>query len=282
MNKIKEFLEVSLLSLEKIQVTTWDLVTILIVILVAFILYRVFRKVMRRQESKSKIDEGKSYAVLQITKYILIIFVITYVLESIGIETTIVIASSAALLVGVGLGIQHIFSDIISGFILLFGRPVAIGDIVEVDDEVGRVIDIGFRRSMIITRDDINMIIPNSKFVKEKVINWSFKNRLTRFHVKVGVAYGSDTEKVRRLLGEAAKEHPEVSSEKQPFARFLDFADSQLTFDLLFWSDNIFRVENVLSDLRFAIDKKFRENNVRIPFPQQDVYIKEAPGKTMQ
>ncbi|MCF8332250.1 MAG: mechanosensitive ion channel [Bacteroidales bacterium] len=279
MDKIKGFLEGSLLNLEKIQITTWDLVTILIVILVTFFLFRIFRKLLRSQENKNKIDEGKSYAVLQITKYILIVFVITYVLESIGVDTTLVIASSAALLVGVGLGIQHIFSDIISGFILLFGRPIAIGDIVEVDDEVGRVIDVGFRRSMIITRDDINMIIPNSKFVKEKVVNWSFKNRLTRFHVKVGVAYGSDTEKVRKLMEEAAKEHPEVSSEKQPFARFLDFGNSQLTFDLLFWSDNIFRVENVLSDLRFAIDKKFRENNVRIPFPQQDVYIKEFPGK---
>jgi small-conductance mechanosensitive channel len=192
-----------------------------------------------------------------------------------------VLASSAALLVGVGLGIQHIFNDIVSGFILLFGRPVSIGDIVEVDKEVGRVTDIGFRRSMIITRDDINMVIPNSKFVSEKVINWSYRNRLTRFHVTLGVAYGSDTEKVRRLLVEAAVEHPEVSNEKQPFARFLDFADSQLTFDLLFWSDNIFRVENVLSDLRFAIDKKFRENNVRIPFPQQDVYIKQTPNQSI-
>jgi small-conductance mechanosensitive channel len=279
LDKLKNFLEVSLLSIKDIEITTWDLITILIVLLGAFIIYRILRKVMRMQERKSKIDQGKSYAILQITKYILIVLVITYVLESIGINTTFVIASSAALLVGVGLGIQHIFNDIISGFILLFGRPISIGDIVEVDDEVGRVIDIGFRRSMIITRDDINMIIPNSKFVSDKVVNWSFRNRLTRFHVKVGVAYGSDTELVSRLLVEAAMEHPEVSKEKKPFARFLDFSDSQLSFDLLFWSDNIFRVENVLSDLRFSIDKKFRENGVRIPFPQQDVYIKEAPGK---
>lgn len=279
LDKLKNFLEVSLLSIKDIEITTWDLIMIFIVLLGAFVLYRVLRKVMRVQERKSKIDQGKSYAILQISKYILIVLVITYILESIGINTTFVIASSAALLVGVGLGIQHIFNDIISGFILLFGRPISIGDIVEVDDEVGRVIDIGFRRSMIITRDDINMIIPNSKFVSDKVVNWSFRNRLTRFHVKVGVAYGSDTEKVSRLLVEAAMEHPEVSKEKKPFARFLDFSDSQLSFDLLFWSDNIFRVENILSDLRFAIDKKFRDNGVRIPFPQQDVYIKEAPGK---
>lgn len=279
LDKLKNFLEVSLLSIKDIEITTWDLITIFIVLLGAFVLYRILRKVMRMQERKSKIDQGKSYAILQISKYILIVLVITYILESIGINTTFVIASSAALLVGVGLGIQHIFNDIISGFILLFGRPISIGDIVEVDDEVGRVIDIGFRRSMIITRDDINMIIPNSKFVSDKVVNWSFRNRLTRFHVKVGVAYGSDTEKVSRLLVEAAMEHPEVSKEKKPFARFLDFSDSQLSFDLLFWSDNIFRVENILSDLRFAIDKKFRDNGVRIPFPQQDVYIKEAPSK---
>ncbi|MFO8087296.1 MAG: mechanosensitive ion channel [Bacteroidales bacterium] len=280
MNKIKDVLEKNLLNLESVQITTWDLIAIAIIIIVAFVLFRILLRVMRGQERKQNIDEGKSYAILQITKYILIVLVITYTLESIGVDTTIVLASSAALLVGVGLGIQHIFSDIISGFILLFGRPVAIGDVVEVDDEVGRVVDIGFRRSMIITRDDINMIIPNSKFVSEKVINWSYRNRVTRFHVTLGVAYGSDTEKVKRLMEEAALEHPQVSKEKKPFVRFLDFSDSQLTFDLLFWSDNIFRVENVLSDLRFAIDKKFRENNVRIPFPQQDVYIKEAPSQS--
>lgn len=129
---------------------------------------------------------------------------------------------------------------------------------------------------MIITRDDINMVIPNSRFVSEKVINRSYKNRLTCFHVTVDVAYGSDTEKVRRLTTEAAIEHPEVSKEKQPFAQFLDFADSQLTFDLLFRSDNVFRVENILSDLRFSIDKKFRENNVRIPFRNR-VFISSKP-----
>ncbi|MCF8219246.1 MAG: mechanosensitive ion channel [Bacteroidales bacterium] len=279
MNNIKSFLETSLLNLEKVQITTWDLFTIVLALLLVFFVFRILRKVLKNQEQRGTIDEGKSYAILQITKYLLIVVVITYILDTIGIDPTIIIASSAALLVGVGLGIQHIFNDIISGFILLFGRPVSIGDVIEVDEEVGRVTEIGFRRSMIITRDDINMIIPNSKFVSEKVVNWSFKNRLTRFHLTLGVAYGSDTEKVRRILEEAAIEHPEVSKEKQPFARFLDFADSQLTFDLLFWSDNIFRIENILSDLRFSVDKKFRENNVRIPFPQQDVYIKETPDK---
>lgn len=279
MNDISSFLETSLINLEKIQITAWDVFTIVLALLLIVTLFRILRRVLKNQEKRGTIDEGKSYAILQITKYVLIIILITYILDTIGIDPTIIIASSAALFVGVGLGIQHIFNDIISGFILLFGRPVSIGDIIEVDGEVGRVTDIGFRRSMIITRDDINMIIPNSKFVSEKVINWSYKNRLTRFHLSLGVAYGSDTEKVKRLMEEAAIEHPEVSKEKLPFARFLDFANSQLTFDLLFWSDNIFLIENVLSDLRFSIDKKFRENNVRIPFPQQDVYIKETPGE---
>ncbi len=280
MKKVKNFLEVTLLKVEEVQITTWDLITIALVILGSIVLFAVLRRVMRLQERKQKMEAGKTYAILQITKYILIVLVISYILEAVGIDTTFVIASSAALLVGIGLGIQHLFNDVISGFILLFGRPISIGDVVEVDDEIGRVTDIGFRRSMIITRDDINIIIPNSKFVSEKVVNWSFRSRLTRFHVKVGVAYGSDTDKVRKLLEEAANEHPEVSKEKRPFARFHDFGDSQLTFDLLFWSNNIFRVENVLSDLRFSIDKKFRENQVKIPFPQTDIYIKETPQKS--
>jgi small-conductance mechanosensitive channel len=131
--------------------------------------------------------------------------------------------------------------------------------------------------STIVTRDDIDMLIPNSMLISDKLINWSYNNELTRSSLAVSVAYGSDTDLVKRILLNEANKHPDiVKEEKQPFVRFADFGNSSLDFQLFFWSENIFRIENTLSDLRFAIDSAFRKNNVTIPFPQRDVHIKES------
>jgi small-conductance mechanosensitive channel len=185
------------------------------------------------------------------------------------------IASISALLVGIGLGIQHFFNDVISGMVMLFDHSIKINDTVEIDNSlIGRVLKINLRTSEILTRENIIMIIPNSHFTTERVINWTHNAKLTRFTVSVGVAYGSDVRLVEKLLVEAAMEHPEVSKEPKPFALFSNFGDSSLDFDLKFWSEHTFLIEPIKSDLRFAIDQKFRDNNVTIPFPQQDVYIK--------
>ncbi len=183
-------------------------------------------------------------------------------------------ASSAALFVGIGLGIQDVFKDVISGFVLLFGKTIKVGDVVEVEGIIGRVTDIDFRVSRVVTRDDIDMLIPNSKLVSEKVINWSFNNELTRFHVKIGVAYGSDVERIRDILISVAQNHPAITKSKKPFVRFTDFGESSLDFQLFFWSEQTFRIENILSDLRFDIDKEFKKNNITIPFPQRDIHMK--------
>ena len=133
----------------------------------------------------------------------------------------------------------------------------------------------GFRTTKIESRDNIILIIPNSKFIEENVINWSIIEQRTRFYVGVGVAYGSDVELVRKILEECAHEHEEITNSPKPFVRFYDFGNSSLDFQLYFWTNNAFRVENIKSDLRFSINRKFKENGVTIPFPQRDVHIKE-------
>ena len=151
-----------------------------------------------------------------------------------------------------------------------------VGDVVEVGGLVGTVRRIGLRTSQVQTLDNLTVIVPNSKLVTNTVTNWSHTDYLARFSVKVGVAYGSDTEKVQALLLEVAKEHDKILNFPSPFVRFIDFGDSALSFELFFWSSELVPIENIKSDLRFGIDKKFREHTVEIPFPQRDIWIKKT------
>lgn len=176
-------------------------------------------------------------------------------------------------MIGFGLGIQDLFNDFVSGIVLLFEGTVSMDDVIEVDGIVGQVKNIDLRTSKIETRDHIVIIIPNSKLVGENVINWSHNRENTRFIIKVGVAYGSDVKLVKSLLEEAANEHKSISNHPMPVARFVDFGNSSLDFEIVFFSREMFSIEFIKSDIRFLIDEKFRKNNVTIPFPQRDVHV---------
>ena len=185
------------------------------------------------------------------------------------------LAGSAALLIGIGLGLQEVFKDFVSGIILLFDGTIRVSDIIEVDGVVGRVQEIRLRASELETRDGIIIIIQNSSFITGNVINWTHNRKLTRFTVVVGVAYGSDIEKVRKVLVQCAMAHDDVVKTPEPTVLFSEFGDSQLTFTLQFYSRSVFKIEFVKSDIRFIIDKAFRENNITIPFPQRDVHMRK-------
>lgn len=218
-------------------------------------------------------ERSTMYALEKLAAYFVYTIATAIALESVGINLTLVLAGSAALLVGVGLGIQQIFNDFTSGLILLFGGTVKVGDIVEFNQTVGRIIEIDFRTSKIKTRDGITIIVPNSKLVSDNVINWTTMDDLTRFNVKVGVAYGSDTELVRSILTEVAKAHPAVDQAMPVKVQFKDFGNSSLDFEVFFWARNSWEIEFVRSDIRFKIDEAFRAKNIRIPFPQRDVHL---------
>jgi small-conductance mechanosensitive channel len=178
------------------------------------------------------------------------------------------------LLVGLGLGLQNIFKDLVSGLFLLFEGSIKIGDVIEADGVVGKVMEINLRSCEVMTRDDVIIIIPNSKFINEKVINWSHDSEKVRFTINVNVAYGSDIQDVFTCLEEAMLENPLVCISPLPFVRFTNFGESALEFEMIFWSNEAFRIENVKSDIRKEVYKRLSERNLQIPFPQRDINIK--------
>ncbi|MFC2096071.1 mechanosensitive ion channel family protein [Bacteroidota bacterium] len=272
---IKEILNYSLIQTDHLHITVYSLLmAAIILILTEIIIWIIHRVFKRRIYPKPNIDIGKSHTIYQLTKYLLWIIAILFVLQTVGLRLTFLLAGSAALLVGLGLGLQDIFKDIVSGLILLFERNMKINDVVEVDKEIGKIKEIGFRTSKIETRDNIIHIIPNSKFITGEVVNWSHIQKLTRFNVDVGVAYGSDVSLVEKVLRESVLNHPKVAKKPEPFVRFNNFGDSALEFQIFFWTDDSFYVENTKSDIRFEIDKQFRVNKIQIPFPQRDVHMK--------
>jgi small-conductance mechanosensitive channel len=281
LNNIQEFLELQLFKIQNSTVTISDIVIVIIILLATRLIIHVLSRVFKKRISGQRFDMGRTHAVIQIVKYALWITAIVIALDTINVEITFLLAGSAALLVGVGLGLQQIFQDILSGIALLFEGSLKVGDIVEIEDEViGKVKEIGLRTSKIETRANIIMIIPNSKFITDNVINWSHLEKKTRFSVSVGVAYGSDVELVRDILLQCAKAHKDITKTPKPFVRFTDFGNSSLDFELFFWTTNTFWVENIKSDLRFQINRAFVENNIRIPFPQRDIHIIDMPEKT--
>lgn len=279
MEQLKEFFEFELLSINDWELKVINLVWVSLIFGGAILLRWLFRKYLGRLERIGRLDAGKSYAINSVGTYLIFIIAIITSIDSLGFNVTVLLASSTAVLLGLGLGIQDLFKDMVAGFIILFERTVTAGDIVEITGIVGEVKDVGLRTTSLLTREGIVLIVPNSKLTNDNVVNWSQNNRVTRFRIDVGVAYGSDTRKVEQILLEAATENPDVIKKPEPMVFFQDFGDSSLNFSLFFFSRNLFRIERTKSDLRFVIDQKFRENQVAIPFPQRDVWFRNNPTK---
>ncbi len=279
MDKLKSVFDFVIFSYKEIDFTVKSLFIVIIAFAITRILLWIIKKILFRRKDIDFNKRGSLNSVYQIIVYVLWIITILIMLESFGLKLTVLMAGSAALLVGVGLGLQNTFNDFISGFILLFEGSIKIGDILEVDGDIIKIRKIGLRTSEAFNRDDIVVIMPNSIITTNKVINWSHQSKKTRFRIKVGVAYGSDVDLVEQLLMDSAKEHPEVENDEMIRARFIDFGNSSLDFELLFYSKNIFRIENVKSDIRRTINRKFIENKVTIPFPQMDLHLRSDDTK---
>lgn len=239
-----------------------------------FIIWLLNDVILARYFRIKGIDLGRQYTVTRLVLYIGFIMGIVALLQVLGISFTLLIGGSAALLVGVGLGLQQTFNDLISGIIILVEGTVKVGDIVKVDGFVAKMRKIGLRVSEIETRDNSVLLIPNSKLVVENVNNWSHYVKPTRFQVTVGVSYTSDVRLVERLLLKAANEHTRVSKKPKPRVQFRDFGNSSLDFMLHFYSTQRMTVEFTKSDIRFNITRLFRENGIEIPFPQQDLWLR--------
>lgn len=274
MDALQTILEKELLSVGEYKIQVFTLVSILIIILITKLVLWIAKKAIFRNTKFNMLDKGSSYALFQIISYVIWIIALGLIFETVGIKVTVLIAGSAALLVGVGLGLQQTFNDIISGIILLSEQSIKIDDVLEIDNDVVRIQSIGLRTSKGLNTDDISIIIPNSLITTNKVINWSHQTKKTRFRIDVGVAYGSDVDLVIKILEESAFEHPDISDRDLTEARLINFGNSSLDFQVLFFSKNIFRINRVKSDIRRIIYDKFSKNKIAIPFPQMDLHLK--------
>lgn len=221
------------------------------------------------------LDEARKFSISKLIQYFLYVFSIVISLQILGFDITVLLAGSAALLVGIGLGMQRIFSDFVSGIILLMDRSLKIGDIIEVNDTICKVQKINFRTTTVIGRDENYIIVPNSELTQNKVTNWTYNSIASRFKITVGVDYSTDVLQVMEILKESANKHALVLKSPEPFVRFEDYGDSSLLFSVYFWSNEVFRVENVKSNIRIEIFKIFKENGINIPFPQRVVHLKK-------
>ena len=274
METIKNFLELELIHIGKFNVRIYTFVIIMVIYLSTKLVLFLIKKALFRNRNTKGFDLGASYALLKIIKYILWVVTIGLILDALGIELTVLIAGSAALLVGVGLGLQQTFNDVLSGIILLSEKSIKIEDVLEIDGYIVKIQSIGLRTSKALNTDDVSIIIPNSLITSNKVINWSLQNMKARFRIDVGVAYGSDIDLVITILEESVNEHTDISDRKSTEARLVNFGHSSLDFQVLFFSEKIFQINKVKSDIRRSISKKFNANKISIPFPQMDLHLK--------
>jgi len=272
--KFNRILNIKILLTQNVKIYLYHLLILYLIIVGTKVLIILLEFSFNKRYKNEDLEKGKAHSFYLIAKYFIYVIAITIFVESLGFNVTILIASLSALLIGVGFGIQDVFKDLVSGFIILFERTIKVGDIVELNNGIiGRVSKIRLRSSVLITRNDVEIIVPNSKFIIDNIINWTLNSPITRHYIDVGVAYGSDVRLVESLLLTAAKSSADVSEEVSPSVQFIDFADSALQFRLFFYSQNNFRIEKTKSDIRFQIDKLFRENNIQIPFPQRVIHL---------
>jgi small-conductance mechanosensitive channel len=248
---------------------------IIFVLLIARISLSILRVVIYRSTKEKKwIDEGGKYTIIQLSKYIIYTFAMIGILQGVGIEPTVLLAGSAALFVGIGFGLQSILADVFSGIILLFDGSVKVGDVVEMPgQEICKVEHIFIRTSHVKTLDGKMLIVPNSNLTKENVINWTISDKVTRFNIELGVAYGSDTQKVKDVLYQCVLKHPQVEKTMNINVTLEDFGEYALKFKVYFWAIKTWEIINIKSDIRFAIDQAFRANGIKIPFPQRDLHL---------
>lgn len=280
---ITEFLNYNIIpeiNNNKFSISFMDILVIIIIFTVSRFIINLFRiYIDTRFKDNPDFDEGTKFVYVQLAKYVIYTFAVVMSLQVVTTNLSVLLGGSAALLVGIGFGVQDMFRDMLAGILLLFEGTIKVGDIIRIKSQnagesmIARVIKINVRTTKIETRDGNTLIIPNSMLTQSEVENWSFGSDLTRFHIDISIAYGSDTELAKDLLRQAALSHPEVKKTKPILVRLMNFGADGLEMQLSFWADQTWQVELHKSDIRFEIDRLFRQHNIRIPFPQRTLHI---------
>lgn len=233
----------------------------------------------RRLAKRSHIDPGLRYTIARLLRYLLVtIGVLAALRAAFHLDLTSIAVVFTALSVGIGFGLQYIAADIASGFILLFERPIRVGDRITIGEDEGDVQSINLRTTIVITNDRIAIIVPNSRLVTQRVINWSYGDPRARIAIPIGVATDSDVDLVTQTLKEAAEDVDLVLADPPPKVQFLSFGGYSLDFRLLVWTRQPNRHPQIKSDINYRIERLFREKGIEIPYPRQELVLKNTDG----
>lgn len=271
--------EIPLSSDGSMRVSLVGLITALVLFWIARIVSRWLQQLFRsRIAQPTNLDPGLSYTLERMVHFVVLSLGVLLALKvGAGVDFTTLAVGLTALSVGIGLGLKEIASDVAAGFILLFERPVRVGDRIRLEEEhglEGNVVAIDIRTTKIVTNDGLTLIVPNSKLTNSHYVNWSYRNEPVRLHIPVGVAYGSDVASVRHALLLAAVDVEKVLVSPSPSVRLVSFGDSSLDFELLVWTDEPTAHPQIRSDVNFNIERLFNESHIEIPFPRRDLRIR--------
>ncbi len=278
LDKVKSLLSIPLIKAGNMEITLWTLVYLIVLLFLLFYVSGKLKTLVAERLLVGRVmDIGIRQAIATILRYAVLVVGFVIILQTAGIDLTALNVLAGAVGIGVGFGLQNVISNFISGLIILFERPIKIGDRIEVGNVEGDVSKISTRSTTVVTNDNIAIIVPNSKFITENVINWSYTDATVRFRVPVGISYDSDVRLVKKLLLEVAGKNPDVLEQPVPMVLFMGFGDSALLFELRVWTNTLSHRKNILvSSLNFAIFEIFREHNIEIPFPQRDIHFRSG------
>jgi len=272
---LKEIVQFKLFTLNQTPVTIMSIVIFFAIFIFLLLLSGYVTRLLRsRLLPRFHLEQSIIYNISRVFYYTFLVLSVAFSFQFIGIDFSGLLVVFGFLSVGIGFGLQNITSNFISGLILLFERPIKIGDRVTVGATEGDVIEIKMRSTVIRSLANISIIVPNSEFVSAQVVNWSHGDKRVRVDIKVGVSYRSDLDTVLRSLREVAEEHENVLKDPEPFVRLMEFGDSSWNMLLGAWIQDPGDYYKVRSELNCAIVRKFRETEVEIPFPQRDLHIR--------
>ncbi|HEY1549666.1 MAG TPA: mechanosensitive ion channel domain-containing protein [Kofleriaceae bacterium] len=273
LDAILKYLRTPLVVLSGTPVTALTIVTAIAIMVFARVAAAIITRSMERVLATRGLDRGMRFAAQKITRYIIMLIALFVALGTIGVNMSAVMGAGAVLLVGIGFGLQKLAENFISGLLLLLERPVQKGDFIDVGGLLGTVDDIGLRATRVISRDGVTMIVPNANLVTQMVVNHTVPTESRRIKIEVGVAYGTDLDRVCKVLNDLTTSITGVLREPATEVRHLGFGDSAINLALLCWIEHARDELSIASALRFAIDRAFRLEQIEIPFPQRTLHM---------
>ncbi|HEV2210197.1 MAG TPA: mechanosensitive ion channel domain-containing protein [Verrucomicrobiae bacterium] len=274
----KQILDFPLLKAGGTQFTVGHVLELVFLLALVFIGEVLMRRVfVTRFLERTRLRPSVRFAVRQVIRYTFLALGIYLSLQAVGVNLSSLAFLAGALGVGVGFGLQNIVSNFISGLIILAEQPIALGDRIDVGGVTGQVTEINLRSTTVVTNDNICIIVPNSSLITANVVNWSHGDPKVRTRLPVGVAYGTDVEKLRKLLLEVARVNPDILQEPPPEVLFVGYGDSSINFELAVWSITMLaRPSRFRSELYYAMHRTLEEHHIEIPFPQRDLHLRSG------